>query len=69
MDEDTGRAIQTTAGVIAVAAIVITVLATQPTGRTEIWATVGGGMTLIASLLGVHYSLRWARNGHSRRKD
>lgn len=51
------RAVQVVAGILAVAVITVTSLVSQPTGETELWVTVGSSFTLIAALLGVHYSI------------
>lgn len=64
MDEEVARTIQTVAAVLSIAAISITILTARPTSSTEMFAVMGGSFSLIAALLGVHYSVKWARNGH-----
>ena len=67
MDEAVAHTIQTVVGIIAVAAISIAILALRPTTQTEFFAVLGSSFSLIAAILGVHYSIRWVRtNGHGR---
>lgn len=65
MDEDTARAIQTVAALIAVSVITVTAILhrSQPSGGTL--SLIGSAFVLIASLLGVHYGIV---NDPSRRK-
>ena len=63
MDEDVAHTIQTVSAIIAVSAISIAILALRPTSQTEVFAILGSSFSLIAALLGVHYTVRTVRNG------